>query len=157
MSHIIEYFIINFGNSAATADRTASDYLKRHLGKKVEKNEKLMMENKEFEIIGFDWMFTLLKEKFEETQAQGVIKLIAQLGEMNQVIYQELDEGIRDPEGAWGWLSKKRDDLQSLGRNLTNREMFDYFTKCEIAMGREYVTVINVIFSQLSSLATLGI
>ena len=53
-------------------------------------------------------MFTLLKEKFGETQAQGIIKLIAQLGEANQVIYQELDECIRDPEGAWGWLSKKR-------------------------------------------------
>ena len=123
--------------------RTASDYLKRHLGKKVEKNEKLMLENKEFEKIGFDWMFTLLKEKFEESQAQGIIKLSAQLGEMNQVIYQELGEGIRDPEGAWDWLSKKRGDLQSLGRNLTNREMFDYFTKCKIAMECEYVNVIK--------------
>ena len=81
-------------------DRTASDYLKRHLGKKVEKNEKLMLGNKEFERIGFDWMLTRLEEKFGETQAQGIIKLIAQLGETNQVIYQELDEGIRDPEGA---------------------------------------------------------
>ena len=39
VSHIIEYFIINFKNSAQTVGRTASDYLKRHLGKKVEKNE----------------------------------------------------------------------------------------------------------------------
>ena len=143
VSHIIEYFIINFKNSVQTVGRTASDYLKRQLGKKVEKSEKLMLGNKEFERIGFDWMFTLLKEKFEETQAQGIIKLSAQLGEMNQVVYQELDECIRDPEGVWDWLSKKRDDLQSLGRNLTNREMFDYFTKCKIAMECEYVNVIK--------------
>ena len=143
VSRIIEYFIINFKSSVQTVDRTASDYLKRHLGKIVEKNEKLMLGNKEFEKIGYGWMFTLSKEKFEETQAQGIIKLSAQLDEMNQAIYQELDEGIRDPEGVWDWLSKKRDDLQSLGRNLTNREMFDYFTKCKIAMECEYVNVIQ--------------
>merc|ERR1712114_140483 len=102
-----------------------------------------MLGNKEFGIIGFGWMFTLSKEKFEETQAQGVIKLSAQLGEMNQVIYQELDEGIRDPEGSWGWLSKKRGDLQSLGRNLTNREMFGYFIKCKIVSGYPYFNVVR--------------
>ena len=54
-----------------------------------------------------------------------------------------MGEGNRDPEGARGWLSKKRDDLQSLGRNLTNREMFDYFTKCKIVMECEYSGVIK--------------
>ena len=44
---------------------------------------------------------------------------MAQLEGMNQAVYQELEEGAQDPEGAWGWLPKKRDDLQSLGRGLT--------------------------------------
>ena len=68
----------------------------------------MISENKEFDIIGFDWMFALLKAKFEETDSQGIKKLTLQLEEMIQVIYQELEEGNRDPEGAWGWLSKKR-------------------------------------------------
>ena len=39
VSRIIEYFIINFKSSVATVDKTASDYLKRQLGKKVKERE----------------------------------------------------------------------------------------------------------------------
>ena len=90
VSHIVEYFIINFKNSVATVDKTASDYLKRQLGRKSRKGEKLILENKEFEIIGTAWMFALLKAKFEETDSQGIKKLPLQLEEMKQAIYQEL-------------------------------------------------------------------
>ena len=34
---------------------------------------------------------------------------------------------MRNPEGVWGWLVKKRRDLKSSGRYLTNREMLNYF------------------------------
>ena len=37
VSHIIEYFIINFKNSATAVDKTASDHLKRQLDKKNRK------------------------------------------------------------------------------------------------------------------------
>ena len=45
-----------------------------------------------------------------------------QLEGTDQVVYQELEEGVQDPEGAWGWISKKRDDLQSLRGALTIRD-----------------------------------
>ena len=102
-------------------------------------------------------MFVLFKAKFEETDSQGIKILTLQLGGTNQVIYQELEEGNRDPEGAWDWLSKKRGDLQSLWRNLTNREMFDYFTECEIVLDCEYVNVINVTVIQWSFTRTWNI
>ena len=99
---------INFKNSLAAVDKTASDYLKRQLFKKIEKSEKSILGNKECEIIGFEWMFSLLKAKFGETDSQGIKKLTTQLDGLNQLIYQELERGNRDPEGVWGWLSKKR-------------------------------------------------
>ena len=66
-----------------------------------------------------------------------------QLENINQVIYQELAQGIQDPEGVWDWISKKRDDLHSLGRNLTNREIYDYFIKCKIVLDYPYFKVIR--------------
>ena len=48
---------------------------------------------------------------------------MAKLGGVNQVIYQELEDGVQDPECLRGWISEKRDDLHSLGRDLTNREI----------------------------------
>ena len=41
-------------------------------------------------------------------------------------------KGVQDHEGVRRWLSKKRDDLNNLGGNLTNREIYDCFTKCKI-------------------------
>ena len=59
------------------------------------------------------------------------------------MIYQELEEGVQDPEGARGWISKKRDDLYSLGGDLTDREIYDYFIKCKIAPGYRLYSVIR--------------
>ena len=59
------------------------------------------------------------------------------------MIYMELGEGVQDPEGVWGWLPKKRDDLNSSGRYLTNREMYDYFTKCKIVLEYKLVNAIR--------------
>ena len=68
---------------------------------------------------------------------------MAQLEDINQVIYRELDEGVQDPEGVWDWLSKKRGDLQSLGRGLANREIYDYFTKCKIVLECQFLGVVK--------------
>ena len=84
----------------------------------MEQNDGLLEKGKEFEPIGCDWMLGILKDKFQERPGEAVTKLTAQLEDINQVIYRELDEGVQDPEGAWDWLSKKRGDLQSLGRGL---------------------------------------
>ena len=36
---------------------------------------------------------------------------------------------MQDPEGVRCWISKKRDDINNLGRNLTSKEIYDCFTK----------------------------
>ena len=131
VGHIIEYFIINLKSSGEIMDKTAGDFLRRRLGKKMDQNG-LLAKEEEFEPIVCDWMFGLLKGKFQDTPGEAIMRLMAQLENINQVIYKELEKGVQDPEGAWGWLSKKRDDLQSLGRGLADREIYDYFTKCKI-------------------------
>ena len=62
------------------------------------------------------------------------------------MIYHELEEAVQDPEGAWGWLSKKRDDLHSSGRCLTNREMFGYFTKSKFVVEYRQFSLIRTRF-----------
>ena len=66
-----------------------------------------------------------------------------QLESTNHVIYQELEEGVQDTEGARCWLSKKREDLQSLGRDLTNSEIYDFCIRCEIVSDYRLFTVIR--------------
>ena len=46
------------------------------------------------------------------------------------IIYRELELGVRNPEGVWDWLGKKRGGLKSMGRHLTNREVYSYFKEC---------------------------
>ena len=97
----------------------------------MDRCDNLLAQGKELGPIGFEWMFGLLKNKYQGKPGEAIMKLMAQLEATNQVNYSELDEGAQDPEGAWDWLSGKRGDLQSLGRGLENREIYDYFTKCE--------------------------
>ena len=72
--------------------------------------------------IGYEWMFRILKEKYDERPGEAIKRATLQLENINQVIYQELAQGIQDPEGVCDWLSKKRGDLQSLDKNLTSRQ-----------------------------------
>ena len=51
--------------------------------------------------IGYEWMFRTLEEKYKERPAEAIKRLMIQLEGMGQVIYQELEEGVQDPEGAW--------------------------------------------------------
>ena len=98
----------------------------------MDQNEDLLTAGESYGEIGYEWMFRILKEKYKEIPGEAIRRLMTQLEGMNQVIYQELGEGVQDPEGVRGWLSRKRDDLQRLGRNLTNREIYDYFIKCKV-------------------------
>ena len=88
-------------------------------------------------------MFRILKEKYKGRPGEAIKRLTAQLEGINRVIFQELEEAVRDPEGVLGWLSEKRDDLQSLGRCLTNSEIYDYFTKCKTVSGSRFFSVIR--------------
>ena len=60
----------------------------------------MLEKGEEFEPIGCDWMFGILKGKFQERPGEAIMRLMAQLEDINQVIYRELDEGVQDPEGV---------------------------------------------------------
>ena len=57
---------------------------------------------------------------------------MGQLSGIGEVICRELEPGVRNPEGDWGWIGKKRRELKSLGRNLANREVRNYFKECSL-------------------------
>ena len=56
-----------------------------------------------------------------------IVRIAGGLNGMAKIIYRELGLGVRNPEGVWDWLGKKRSDLKVTSRNLTNREVYNYF------------------------------
>ena len=115
VSNVIEYFINNLRDSHHPLDRGTGDFLKNHFRKKIEVNEELLNKGEPFEMIGYEWMFRALKDKYEERPGEAIKRITNQLETTNRAIYHELEDGVQDPEGAWEWLSKKRDGLDSLG------------------------------------------
>ena len=86
-----------------------------------------MKNGGEFEPITDEWLFSTLKARHYEPAGKPITRIPSQLGDLNNVIWKELGSGVRTPGVVWGWLGRKRRDLGSLGRILTNREMFGYF------------------------------
>ena len=85
-------------------------------------------------------MFATLKARRYEPAGQPITRITNQLGNLNDVIWKELGLGVRTPGGVWGWLGRKRRELKSLGRILTNREMFDYFRGSNIVGATSSIT-----------------
>ena len=54
-----------------------------------------------------------------------------------------MGEGAQDPVGLRDWLSKKRGDLQSLGRGFADRETYVFFTKFKIVLECRILGVIK--------------
>ena len=109
----------------------------------MEQNENLLTEGESYGKIGYEWMFRILKDKYKERPGEAIRRLTAQLESTNHVIYQELEDGVQDPEGVRGWLPKKRVDLNNLGRDLASREIYDYFIKCKIVTDYRLSSVIR--------------
>ena len=68
---------------------------------------------------------------------------MGQLGAIGRVIYNKLEQWVRNPECIWGWLVKKRNDLKTSGRNLTIREIYSYFGDCSNLKNRISADVIK--------------
>ena len=62
---------------------------------------------------------------------------------------------LRNPEGGWDWLGKKRMGLKSMGRHIENREMYMYLKDCRIAESRKLRDVIERHFISLEFSAEL--
>ena len=74
-----------------------------------------------------EWMFKVLSGKYREQDGVPIVRTTGKLGGIEEVIYRELEPGVRNPEGVWGWLGKQMGDLKTMGRHLTNREVYNYF------------------------------
>ena len=66
----------------------------------MDQNDRLLPKEEQFEPIGCEWMFGLLKEKYQERPGEAIMRLMAQLEDIDQAIYKELEEGVQDPEGC---------------------------------------------------------
>ena len=66
----------------------------------MDQNEKLLLQGEVLEPIGCEWMFGISKGKYKERPGESIVRLMAQVEDINQVIYKELEEDARDPEGA---------------------------------------------------------
>ena len=87
-------------------------------------------------------MFSTLNVKRREPSGQPITRITTQLNVLNTIIWKELEKGVRTPEGAWGWIGRKRRELEDLGRELANREVFDYFRGAAIVRNH---TLSNII------------
>ena len=100
---------------------------------KIGENEKAILKGDVYDQIGYGWMFKVLRGNCRETEVAPIVRIARQLSEMGRVIHRELELGLRNPEGVGGGrLCKKRRDLKSMGRFLTNREMYIYFKDCSV-------------------------
>ena len=76
----------------------------------TEENENALLGCKDFAPISYAWMFGISKATYQEKEGVAIVRIMSQLGAIDRVSYIELEQGIRNPEGIWGWLVKKRND-----------------------------------------------
>ena len=124
---VIDYFVINLKGGEARTDRDASSFSIHNMKSESDENEEAIKNGGEYEHIGYEWMFEVLKSRYHEPDGRHVVRIIKQLSEMETLLIRELGVGVRNPEGACGWVGKKRMELKSLRMFLTNRAMFNYF------------------------------
>ena len=77
----------------------------------MRQSEKSLLQGEVGEPIGCERMYGILKGEFKERPEEAVMRLMAQLGGIKQVIYKEPGEGVRGPGGARGRLSEKKGRL----------------------------------------------
>ena len=75
MSSVIEYFTNNLKNGGALLGRGAVDFLKSHLRKKMDQDDKSLSLGGPYGQIGYEWMFRILKEKYKERPAEAIKRL----------------------------------------------------------------------------------
>ena len=127
VSSVVDYFVVTLGASSGRIDIESDGRLKYKLRAKVAENEESIKNGVEFGPITAEWAFVTLKARHYEPAGQPITRITNQLGNLNDVIWKELGLCVRTPEGVWDWLGRKRREMGSLGRILTNREMFGYF------------------------------
>ena len=113
----VDYFVNNSNdNKASKIDVEAGGFLKHKSMSKIDESEKAIVRGELCDPVGYDWMFKILMGKYREPLGEPTVRIAKQLGEAKGVITRDLEVGVRNPEGGWDWLGRKRRDLKSLGR-----------------------------------------
>ena len=87
-------------------------------------------------------MFRIFKDRHQATAGRPISRIAKQLNASDTVIESELWIWGKSAVGVWDWIVWARIEIKNLGRNLANREMFDYFTGANIAKPRKLKQVI---------------
>ena len=69
--------------------------------------QKSLLSVNDFGPISYEWMFMIFRDKYHGREGPPIFRIMGQLLAVGKVIYHELEPGVRNPEGAWGWLGKK--------------------------------------------------
>ena len=97
----------------------------KKLKAKVGENERAILNGVNCDPVNYDWVFNVLRGKYREPAGVPIVRIAGKLGGIEKVIYRELEPWVRNPEGVWGWIGKKRSDLKTSGRHLANREVYN--------------------------------
>ena len=101
----VDYFTNNpKGNKIPLTDRDAGSFLKQKAKLEIEENEKSLLDGNDFEPISCELALRILRDKYRWEEGVPIVRIAAKLGAIEKVISHELEPGVRNPEGVWGWL-----------------------------------------------------
>ena len=112
VSLLIDYFIINLKDSEARTDFEASSFPARKLKSKSDENEAAIKNGVDYEPIGCEWMFGVLKARYREPAGRPIVRITKQLGEMETVIIRELGVGCEIRKVSGIGLGRKEGTLR---------------------------------------------
>ena len=105
LSSVVDYFINSIReNKNSPMGKNAGGFLKQKVELEMEENEKALLEGNDFEPISYEWVFMIFKAKYREQEGVPIVRIMCQLSAIGTAIYRELEPGVRNPEGVWGWL-----------------------------------------------------
>ena len=64
-----------------------------------------------------------------------------------------MGQGARNPEGVWDWVVGN--DLETLGRHLTNREVYNYIEACNVVKSHKLAEIIGRSFLSVEFMGDL--
>ena len=139
------YYVVNnlMGRRGAKIDVEEGGFLKHKAVPAIEANGKSILRGGSYDPFGYEWMCRILKAEYQEPEGAPIVRLTKQLGGVEKAITRELEVGVRNPEGGWDWIGKKRRGLKSRCSNLASREMCMYFKDCSISKSRKSREVIE--------------
>ena len=83
-------------------------HLQSKLDAKINVSGKLLDGDKPSDAIGYKWKFVILPERYKGSPWKQISRISEKLRNMNVVVKRELSKVLRNLEGVWRPLVKKR-------------------------------------------------